>query len=171
MSFMITDFSDFINHQWKVVNDGVMGGFSSSQLQIQSDGHALFLGVLTTANNGGFASVKNIHSINLKDFNTFVLRVKGDGKQYSFRFKTAHDKKINEWSYESRFWTISGQWQTIELPIHDFYPVYRGRILNNMPKPDLANIKEYGLMVSNRQEGRFQIEIQYLEAVNRNYTD
>ena len=168
---MITDFSDFTNHQWKVVNDGVMGGFSKSHLQIQSDGHALFLGELTTANNGGFATVKNSHSLNLKGYDTIVLRVKGDGKRYCFRFKTAQGDQINEWSYESRFWTISGQWQTIELPIKDFYPVYRGKILNNMPKPDLANIKEYGIMVSNRQEGLFQIEIKYLEAATKGHSD
>lgn len=166
--YLVTNFSNFANNRWQIVNDGVMGGFSRSHLKIQPNGNAIFLGELITDHNGGFASVKNSHSLNLDGYDTFILRVKGDGKQYSLRFKTARNKQIDYWSYESRFWTLSGQWQTIELPINDFYPVYRGKRLKGIPDPILSNIREYGLLVSNRQEGEFRIEIESLEVTNKN---
>lgn len=159
---MATNISNFANHRWQVVNDSVMGGFSRSQLKIKSNGNALFIGELITDQNGGFASVKNSHSLNLEGYDAFILRVRGDGKQYSFRFKTARNEQVDYWSYESRFWTLSRQWQTIELPINDFYPVYRGKRLKDLPDPVLSNIREYGLLVSNRQEGEFRIEIERL---------
>lgn len=165
---IVTNFSDFANHHWKIVNDGVMGGFSRSQLKIHPNGNAIFLGELITDHNGGFASVKNNQSLNLEGYDTFILKVRGDGKQYSLRFKTARNGEMDFWSYESRFWTLSGQWQTIELPINEFYPVYRGKRLKEFPDPELSNIKEYGLLVSNRQEGDFQIEIEKLEVTIKN---
>lgn len=165
---MVTNFSNFANHRWQIVNDGVMGGFSRSNLKIQPNGNAIFLGELSTDHNGGFASVKNNHALNLEGYDTFILKVRGDGKQYSLRFKTARNEQIDYWSYESRFWTISEQWQTIELPINEFYPVYRGKHLKGIPDPELSNIKEYGLLVSNRQEGDFHIEIESLEVTIKN---
>lgn len=170
-SFLITNFSDFTNHRWRIINDGVMGGFSRSRIQLLPNNHLLFMGDLTTENQGGFASVKNRHSLNLKGYNTLILKVKGDGKQYNFRFKTSKNDHLNDWSYESSFWTLSGQWQTIELPFNEFYPVYRGKRLKDLPAPELDKIQEYGLMISNRQEGLFQIEIKSLEAVVKSNFD
>lgn len=46
-------------NNWQIVNDGVMGGRSSSRLTISGDGTASFLGDLSLENNGGFASVRS----------------------------------------------------------------------------------------------------------------
>lgn len=163
---LITDFSNFSENHWQIVNDGVMGGISRSHLQIQSDGHAVFLGRLVLDNNSGFASVKNIQPLNLDEYKTLVLTVKGDGKQYKFRFKTGDGSKLHDWSYESGFWTVSDQWQTLEISLSDFNATYRGRKLEEQPPAELSNIKEYGFMISNRQEGNFRLEIASISATH-----
>ena len=44
---------------WEVVNDDVMGGVSTSQFQLLTNGGAIFSGVVSLENNGGFASVRS----------------------------------------------------------------------------------------------------------------
>ncbi len=43
---------------WNPINDGVMGGVSSSQMRHDPAGHAVFTGRVSFENNGGFASVR-----------------------------------------------------------------------------------------------------------------
>lgn len=56
---VIFDFADpAVNVQdWGIVNDGVMGGVSQSKIRLV-DGKAVFSGIVSTDNNGGFASTR-----------------------------------------------------------------------------------------------------------------
>ena len=51
---------------WQVVDDIVMGGRSSSQLSLNSDGNGVFKGNVSIENNGGFSSIQ----LNLEDVKT-----------------------------------------------------------------------------------------------------
>ena len=44
--------------EWRIVNDGVMGGLSRSSLKLTEAGHGQFSGHVSLANSGGFASVQ-----------------------------------------------------------------------------------------------------------------
>ena len=44
--------------RWMVVNDGVMGGVSSSNLNLHSEGHLVFKGEVSMEYGGGFASIR-----------------------------------------------------------------------------------------------------------------
>ena len=44
--------------RWMVVNDGVMGGVSSSNLNLHSEGHLVFKGEVSVEYGGGFASIR-----------------------------------------------------------------------------------------------------------------
>ena len=66
--------------QWQIVNDGVMGGRSSSRVEGTGEG-IRFSGNLSLANNGGFASMRSRpKELSLKSSDTIVLRVRGDGR-------------------------------------------------------------------------------------------
>jgi hypothetical protein len=74
---------------WQVVNDDVMGGVSTSSFRL-TNGAAVFQGELSLENNGGFASVRSLPaSHDLSGCDTFVIRVRGDGRRYKF---TARDQ-------------------------------------------------------------------------------
>lgn len=161
----ITDFSNLANQKWLIVNDGVMGGKSSSQFQINEDGNGVFLGTVSLENNGGFASVKNHEPMNLLGYSSILLHLNGDGKKYSFRLQTGVDGTINEWSYEQRFETVSGEWKSVELPLSEFKPTYRGRTPENVSHLDPGEIKRYGFLISDKQQGKFRLEIDRIEAV------
>ncbi len=54
--------------EWVIVNDDVMGGVSKSNLTINKNSNGVFGGKISTAYNGGFASVRyNCKRIYIKD--------------------------------------------------------------------------------------------------------
>lgn len=156
---LLTDFSNLATHKWEIVNDGVMGGLSRSHLQLNESGNIVFSGELSLKNNGGFASVRNRNRLNLLGTSTFLIRLFGDGKKYSFRFRTCTDGVPNFWVYESRFTTIQNRWMDIELPTDGFQAVFRGKKIDPDSKMDLSSLFEYGFLISDKQEGDFRLEI------------
>ena len=73
---------------WRSIDDVVMGGVSSSALEVK-DSALVFSGQVSLANNGGFASVRSppLQS-SIPDAKAFVLRVMGDDKSYKINVKT-----------------------------------------------------------------------------------
>jgi len=82
---ILFDFQTATNHSaWQIVNDDVMGGVSTSRFQILTTGGAVFSGVVSLENNGGFASVRSQPvRADLTGCDSFLLRVRGDGRATS----------------------------------------------------------------------------------------
>lgn len=145
-------------NEWRVVNDGVMGGISKSSLKLTDAGHGKFSGHVSLANNGGFASIQLNTSIKLSEERKFiVLRVKGDGNAYEFRLKS--DVNQSE-SYVHRFNT-SGEWENLKLPISEFYPQFRGRRLSS-PNFNFNSIHQLSFLIANKQEDDFELLIDWI---------
>jgi hypothetical protein len=144
--------------EWRIVNDGVMGGISKSSLVVTDAGHGQFSGHVSLANNGGFASIQLNTSIKLAEEQKFiVLRVKGDGKRYEFRLT---GDILQYESYVHPFAT-SGEWESIRLPIIEFYPQFRGRKLN-IPNFNFKSIEQLSFLISNKQEEDFELLIDWI---------
>jgi NADH dehydrogenase [ubiquinone] 1 alpha subcomplex assembly factor 1 len=141
--------------EWRIVNDGVMGGISRSNLLKTSEGYGQFSGHVSLENNGGFASIQLNQSTTIpEEIKHIVLRVKGDGKQYEFRIKSNIYQSV---SYVHPFKT-TGEWQNIQLAINDFYPQYFGQKLNR-PNFNYKNIEQISFLISNKQEEDFKLLI------------
>ena len=146
---------------WNIVNDTVMGGRSQATLKLINDTHADFSGYLSLENNGGFSSIRAYYPPDLANVKSIILKIKGDGREYNFRIRG----NSNSWaSYTHSFETIEGEWIEKELKIDDFYPVYRGYNLKDMPSLSEIIIKEIGIMISDKTEGSFNIEIDWIKA-------
>ncbi len=162
---LITDFSNIANQEWRIVTDFVMGGKSSSRMQLNAEGNAVFFGELSLEKNGGFASVKNHEPLNLAGFSAIDLRVKGDGNRYSFRLRTGEGSETHKWSYQVKFETKPDEWTDITLPFSDFEATYRGSKPDDVSPPDFSSIRQFGFLISNKQEGPFRLEIEKIEAI------
>lgn len=144
--------------EWRVVNDGVMGGISKSSLALTEDGYGQFSGHVSLENNGGFASIQLDKVIQLSEEKKFIiLHVKGDGKAYEFRLKGEISQSE---SYVQQFIT-SREWETIKLPISDFYPQFRGRKLN-IPNFNFKNIEQVCFLIANKKEEDFKLLIDWI---------
>jgi hypothetical protein len=140
---------------WKVVVDGVMGGRSSGNFSLNSDGNGVFEGTISLENNGGFSSVRyKFKKIETEGYSKAVLKIKGDGKNYQFRVKS---NSGDYYSFIIPFET-SGEWQEIEIPLKEMYPSFRGRKLD---MPNFANgpIEEITFLIANKRQENFRLLI------------
>ena len=151
---------------WRVVNDGVMGGLSKSEI-VDSDGNtAIFRGIVSLENNGGFASTRTIpRSYELDGHAGIRLRIKGDGKKYQFRMRT--NDRFDGISYRYQFTTKLNTWMIIDIPFHACVPVFRGRMLKGVETIVPEEIRQLGFLIANKQAGRFQLEIDWIKAYKK----
>ena len=162
---MIFDFQAAINStKWQVVNDDVMGGVSTSQFQLLTNGGAIFSGVVSLENNGGFASVRSTPvRENLNGTDAFVLRVRGDGRRYKFTVRT--EAGFNALNYQAEFTTKRGEWEEHRLAFKDFMPTFRGRVLTDVPPLIPSKITSVGLLISDKKAGPFRLEMSWIRGV------
>ena len=156
---VIEDFSrnDLLN--WGVVDDGVMGGRSQGYLSLK-DEIATFRGYLSLQNNGGFSSIRAYLPYDYSNYDTFIVRVKGDGREYNFRVRSDE----NSWaSYSHSFSTNKDIWTEVELNVNDFYPTYRGYSVTNLPGLSNVMVREIGIMLSDKKAGNFNLEIDWIK--------
>ena len=143
---------------WFVVNDGVMGGVSSSRLRHLEGDVAVFEGELSLDNNGGFASIRTgVPEGALAGAASVLLRVRGDGKRYQFRLR--QDGNWDGVAYAAAFETIPGEWATVEIPLTVFQPTFRGFRPRNVRPLDPERVRQLGLMLTDKQVGGFRLEI------------
>lgn len=150
----IIDFNNNSNiSNWQVVDDVVMGGKSNGNFQLNKDGLAVFSGDVSLENNGGFSSVQyTFDALDITNYKTVCIKLKGDGKNYQFRLK----KDQNDYySYKKEF-TTNGYWQTVKLQLATLQPTYRGRSLD-MPNFDSKSIEQLTFLIANKKPQSFKL--------------
>ena len=146
---------------WRIVDDGVMGGISQGKFRINEKGNGVFFGEVSLENNGGFSSIRyRFKKIDVTNFKSIIIKLKGDGKNYQFRVKS---NARDYYSYVSEFST-SNSLEEVSINLSDMYPSFRGRRLN-MRNFSSNYINEIAILISNKKNESFQLEIDkiYLE--------
>ena len=153
---VIVDFSmDSDLSGWEVEDDVVMGGRSKGMFSIDHAGNAIFSGDVSLENNGGFSSVQHYFgSIDVARYRTACLRLKGDGKRYQFLVESDR----NDRHYYVHEFQTGNDWQIVEVPLAEMYPVYRGDRLDipNYPGQTMAQVR---LFIANGKPESFRLEI------------
>jgi monofunctional biosynthetic peptidoglycan transglycosylase len=150
---------------WTVINDVVMGGVSSSRFVVEKPGTAVFSGVVSLENNGGFASANmKPAQFDVSDYDGIRFRVKGDGKSYKITLK--NDGAFNGFSYRFEFTSKDGEWLTVDAPFSSFVPKFMGET-TSAPPVDRARIKTFGFLIADKQNGPFRLEIDWIGAYRR----
>ena len=145
---------------WFVVNDGVMGGVSSSTVKI-GNGLLVFSGQVRLENNGGFASVRsNASEQDLSEFSGIALRVRGDGKMYALNVRTSSLRNV---MYQSEFQTKAGEWTELRIPFSQLRPTRFGQTLRGNVL-DKDRIESFGFIIANKRAEQFQLEMDWIKA-------
>jgi len=133
---------------------------------VLTNGCAVFIGTVRLENNGGFASVRSSPvKPNLAGLEAFVVRARGDGRRYKFTVRT--ESGFNTPIYQGAFTTKRGEWEEHRLAFKDFVPTFRGRVLTDAPALDPARVDSVGFLISDQQEGRFQLDVAWIKATGR----
>jgi NADH dehydrogenase [ubiquinone] 1 alpha subcomplex assembly factor 1 len=156
---LLFDFSDpAIVHSWSPIDDRVMGGISSSTLQYDPAGHAVFNGTVSLERNGGFASVRSSPAARgLPGAAACMVELRGESKQFKLSLLT--DEGFDGPNYQASFTPSGTDWQTLRLPLATFRASFRGREVAGAPALDPACIRQVGLMIAARQAGPFALHI------------
>ena len=162
---------------WGTVDDVVMGGVSESRIQ-WLQGRALFAGVVSTANSGGFASVRTRNlapPLDLSAYQGLELQVRGDGQRYKFLLRSSSG--WDSLAYAYGFDTIASDpmvsegetWQTLRIPFQDLRPVFRAKTVADAPAFAADRVSSLQLMLSkfeydgdlnpHFQPGPFRLEV------------
>lgn len=148
--------------KWRIVNDGVMGGLSSSKAKLNDNDKIFFSGNVSLKNNGGFASLRSpIKNYNFENYSGIEIRIKGDGKRYSISMKET--SYFTGSFYTANFQTTKDEWITLKIPFDSFSLYYFGRKLQTNSEIPLNKIKEISLLIGDKQEGAFYTEIDFIK--------
>jgi hypothetical protein len=120
--------------------------------------------VVSHENNGGFASVRASLELGCANTVAYVLTVWGDGHTYKLNLRT--DSGFDGVNYQAAVTPASGLWTQVVLPLATFDPNFRGRRVLGAPPLQPAEVKQVGLMISDRQAGAFRLLVKTLEAVD-----
>ncbi len=150
---MITDFTaDSPDLGWYIQNDNVMGGRSKGGFE-QTEAGLIFTGS-TNTNGGGFSSILTAAlQLNLSGSDGIELRVKTDGRRYTWQLQTNARWRRYRISYWADFQAPAGDWSVVKIPFSSFYPQVRGFKLDG-PELDPTQITEMGLYIYDKQDGR-----------------
>jgi NADH dehydrogenase [ubiquinone] 1 alpha subcomplex assembly factor 1 len=166
--FSFTDGS--VVAKWAATDDRVMGGVSRSRLRFDPMGHAVFEGVMSLEQNGGFASVRADSPPlpplpSLEKLTHYVVEVRGDGKRYKLNLRTSG--QFSRVSYQATFPTVANEWTTVAIPVSSFEPTFRGRRVVDAPPLNVALVDQVGLMISDQQDGTFQLAVRKIAVESR----
>ena len=166
--FDFTRPSEDLRQSWGAVDDVVMGGVSESQIVLVStalndrEGFAVFSGIVSTANSGGFASVRHRNfqpPLNLSAYEGIQLQVKGDGKRYKFIARC--EGNWDGVSYCYSFDTVADEWISVRIPFAELIPVFRAKTLTDVGAFDARRTYSLQLMLS---------KFEYDRALNPTFT-
>jgi NADH dehydrogenase [ubiquinone] 1 alpha subcomplex assembly factor 1 len=138
---------------FRVINDGVMGGASTSRLRLTA-GAMVFEGEVSLENGGGFASFRGPVRFSARSA-ALLLTVRGDGKRYKLTLKL--DDDIGTGQYQAAF-VAQREWQTLRLVPGDFVARFRGRPVA-APTVRFSDARYLGLLISDGQSGAFEVEL------------
>jgi monofunctional biosynthetic peptidoglycan transglycosylase len=147
---------------WRIVDDGVMGGLSQGKREISKDGILRFFGMLSLENNGGFSSLRTGDvKLDLGGAEGVILRVKGDGRIYQLRFSTDAEYRGREMSFQAGFPTAKGEWTEVKIPFARFTGTWRGQDLPDKIF-DPAKIRRIGLQLADKNQGAFELHVDWI---------
>jgi len=149
--------------EWQTVNDGVMGGLSDGRFRITQAKTMLFFGTLSLENNGGFASVRSRPgNTNLEKGDTIVLRVRGDGRQYSLNLYT--QTRRTAFSYRAMFETTKDSWTEVRIPLYSFVATSFGQTVDGPPL-DPVEVSAVGFLLGDKKAGSFELEVEWIKVL------
>ncbi len=147
---------------WHIQNDNVMGGQSQGRFEIVSD-ELIFSGN-TNTDGGGFSSIRTHPlQLNLSDRSGIRVKVKGDGRRYTWHLQTDARWRGRSVNYWADFNTFADEVASVDIPFTSFVPQFRGVKLDG-PELNTHQITQLGLYIYDKNDGPFELILLSVEA-------
>ncbi|XP_058799151.1 uncharacterized protein LOC131668752 [Phymastichus coffea] len=181
---ILFDFTKASNvDDWQEISDTVRTvGMSKAVLSLQKTQvfqRAIFFSLLNPQPNGaGFAGVRTPVTWDLREFNEFRMKCRGQGQNSHYKVVLRHKNSSSndDIEYEQFFEApMSGSsFGEVVLPLANFKAYFRGREIKDAEPLDLGHLTMFGLQVYGgvylpiKQSGVSALEIELIEARKAN---
>jgi len=159
------DFCQLDKTQIMIINDGVMGGRSSSHFNLTKTSLD-FNGTVSLKNNGGFASMRSpFGQVDLSAYETVTIRYRAKGQ--SFAMMLEDDTRYYTPYFKKEFYTVDtheNKWNETTLELGTFEAYTFGRPLGTyLGTKNLKNIVRIGIITNSKRTDTFELEIDYIK--------
>ncbi|KAJ1977141.1 hypothetical protein H4R34_003697 [Dimargaris verticillata] len=163
-------------NDWVVGCDQDIGGFSRAKLDITPQGTVPKDAKIARSGYAAIRSKKLPRSLfsetywDTSPFRYLALRVKGDDRKYLVNIRGASFMKTDLYQHRL-FLRTPGQWETVHIPFRYFTLTNNGAFVAQDIGMFREKIETVGLSLSDKHQGPFRLEIDWIKAYNTNETD
>ncbi len=145
---------------WMIVNDGVMGGRSSSRFKVKDD-ILHFSGTLSLENNGGFVSLRSPYgSTDLSVYKKLVITYKLDHGEMGFSMNRHQQYYLPNYKV---YLEQSEEWKTVTFKLKNFEEeVMAKKTGKAIPAEALKEIIRIGFIKSDKDTTPFELQVKEL---------
>ena len=145
---------------WVILNDTVMGGRSTATIE-ELDSNIIFNGTVSLKNNGGFASMRTIDSVDLSAQTTVEIQLSGSNVPVQFIVWMGQGANL----YYAKEVVVQSEIQSLNFV--DFIPKSYGRVVAapSLMRQDRSQVS-VGLLVGDGYEGDFSLRLEQLNFVD-----
>lgn len=149
-------------NEWRIINDGVMGGLSKGQVKFSTN-TLTFKGTVSLENYGGFTSLKSpFSSYDFSKKKKFIVRYKLSGQKVAVTLEDSY--RFYKPNYKLTLEKTNGIWKTMEFDMTDFKVYRMGEPMGGYVSKDiLSQIKRVGFISGEKKAGQFNLEIDYMK--------
>jgi len=146
---------------WRIIDDGVMGGLSKGSRSLGEDA-MIFKGEVSLENNGGFSSLRSSYQdFDLSKYEKVVIRLKAKGQILAFTMSV--DRRWYMPYFKQQIHLDSENWEVIELPFSEFKTYRIGEQVDyDFSETDAKKVIRIGFITDSKKEGSFEAMIDYV---------
>jgi monofunctional biosynthetic peptidoglycan transglycosylase len=153
------------NQEWMLLSDNIMGGNTKSKIEYTNNS-VLLSGNISLDNYGGFSSIKTKYkSFDLSKFTAIKIKFKSTKQKFAFTLEDNQNWTQPNYKYEFSA-KKDDTWEEVTIYFKDFKEIIIGEPTGNLMKSkSLKNIVRMGIMTSEKKEGSFTLEVDYIEFI------
>jgi hypothetical protein len=142
-----------------------MGGVTQSKLQYTENSMVLN-GTISLDNYGGFSSIKtNFNTFDLTEYDGVKIKYKSTGQSFAITLEDSKNWTMPNYKGAIRS-SDSNKWYEAIIYFKDFKQYQIGEPTGKkLTKPVLENIVRIGIITTEKKEGPFSIEVEYIEFI------
>lgn len=151
-----------IGSNWKVMNDGVMGGLSKGDVTLTKNS-LILKGEISLANNGGFSSIRcPWGKMDLSKYSEVTIKYRSTEQKVAICFEP--NRRWWRPYYMLDLNPTQGKWKTVTLKIEEAkkYSIARPRNAY-LTKEIRKEVLRLGFMTNDKKESPFEFEVDFLK--------
>ncbi len=148
-------------------NTGLFHGYLSNEFDKPEKMRAIYTGYVNIQSKNLYKSFYRTKRFNLTDYTHFVIKLRGDGRNYMLTLNTPfHFTLTHTYMHMYPIYTRGGPyWQHVKIPFSKFFHVTHGRVSDKQYRFMPVDVRNLGITCMDGVEGQFQLELDFIGVV------